>query len=140
MTGFSAWFFAGSERVWRHKNGARPVPPASTANVPPTANPAWGFHGSIARHADAGAAWPLAMSAIADATGCAPDDGRHFADDVANALLERRGLTNAIAAATRTWMDWTIGHATAREHGIPRGLPYLTGFVMLAAIEADTAS
>jgi hypothetical protein len=123
-------------------------PTTTTTSTPPTANPAWGFHGSIAHHADAGAAWPLAMAAIADATGCAPDDvrafldsrhGRHFADDVANALLERRDLADAIAAAVRTWMDWTIGHATAREYGIPRGLPYLTGFVMLAAIEADTA-
>jgi len=124
------------------------MPPASTASIPPTANPAWGFHGGIAPHADAGAAWPLAMAAIVDATGCAPDEvrafldsrhGRHFADDVANALLENRSLADAIAAATARWMGWTVGGATAREYGIPRGLPYLTGFVMNAAIEADTA-
>jgi len=124
------------------------MPPIATASIPPTANPAWGFHGAIAHHADAGAAWPLAMAAIADATGCAPDDvrafldsrhGRHFADDVANALTGRLPLADAIAAAVRTWMGWTIGHATAREHGSPRGLPYLTGFVMQAAIEVDTA-
>ena len=101
-----------------------------------------------ARRADADAAWPLAMTAIADATGGAPDEvrafldgrhGRHFAGDVANALLENRGFADAIAAAVRKWMGWTIERATAREYGIPRGLPYLTGFVMLATIEADTA-
>ena len=125
------------------------MPPASIINVPATVNPAWGFHGGIAHHADAGSAWPIAMAAIADATGCVPDDvrafldsrhGRHFADDVANALTGRLPLADAIAAALRKWMDWTIGGAIAREHGIPRGLPYLSGFVMVAAIEVDTAA
>jgi len=120
----------------------------STCQTPPSENPGWGFKGTITHQADAEAAWPLAMSAIADATGCSPDEvrafldsrhGRHFADDVANALTGGLPLADAIAAAARTWMGWTIGGATAREYGIPRGLPYLTGFVMQAAIEADTA-
>ena len=65
--------------------------------------------------------------------------GRHFADDVANALLERCPLADAVAAAVTKWMGWTIGRATSRDTGIPRGLPYLTGFVMHAEIEADAA-
>ena len=120
----------------------------STNKMPPSENQAWGFFGTIAQHADAEAAWPLAMSAVADATGCTPDEvrafldsrhGRHFADDVANALLELLPLADAVVAATRKWMGWTINQATARETGIPQGLPYLTGFVMHAAIEADAA-
>ena len=43
----------------------------------------------------------------------------------------------AIVAASPTWMDWTIDRRTARKTGIPQGLPYLTGFVMHAAIEAE---
>ncbi len=118
----------------------------STSNIPPSENQAWGFVGTIAHHADADAAWPLAMTAIADATGCTPDEvrafldsrhGRHFADDVANALFENLPLADAIATTTTKWMGWTIGHATARQTGIPLGLPYLTGFVMHAAIEAE---
>ena len=88
------------------------------------------------------------MAAVANATGFTPDEvrafldsrhGRHFADDVANGLFEHRPLTDAIAAATTKWMGWTIGRATSRETGIPQGLPYLTGYVMHAAIEADAA-
>ena len=113
----------------------------SVTKVPPTENPAWGFHGTISGHADAGAGWPLAITAIVDATGCAPDEvrafldsrhGRHFADDVANALVDDRSLVDAIAATTRKWMGWTIGRATARDTGIPQGLPHLTGYVIHA--------
>ena len=121
---------------------------AVNIEVPPSENVTWGFHGTISHHADAETAWPLAMAAIAAATGCAPDavrafldsrHGRHFADDVANALFERLPLADAIAAATRKWMAWTIGRATSRQTGIPQGLPYLAGFAMHAAIEADAA-
>ena len=120
----------------------------STGKIPPSENQTWGFHGTLAHHADSDAAWSLAMAAIADATGCALDevrafldsrDGRHFADDVANALLEHKSLADAIAAATTKWMGWTIGSAEERDYGIPQGLPHLTGFVMHAAIEVDTA-
>jgi hypothetical protein len=27
-------------------------------------------------------------------------------------------------------MGWTIGRQTSKQYGIPRGLPYLTGFVI----------
>ena len=120
----------------------------STSNIPPSENLAWGFYGALAHHADSDAAWPLAMTTIADATGCTPDEvrafldsrhGRHFADDVADALVDGHPLAAAIATATSKWMGWTITRATARETGIPQGLPYLAGFVMHAAIEADVA-
>ena len=120
----------------------------STSNTLTTGNTAWGFYGTIGYHADADTAWPLAMAAIADATGCTPDEvrdfldsryGRHFADDLANALVDRLPLADAIANATTKWMGWTIGRRTSRETGIPHGLPYLNGYVMHAAIEADIA-
>jgi hypothetical protein len=62
-----------------------------------TNNEAWGFWGTIAHHADPAQAWPIAMQAVADATGCSEAGvrdfldsrhGRHFADDVANGLFD----------------------------------------------------
>jgi hypothetical protein len=65
--------------------------------------------------------------------------GRHFADDVRNELDAGRPLAEAIDAATQRWMGWTIGRQTSKDYGIPKGLPYLTGFVVQAAIEAEAA-
>ena len=88
-------------------------------------------------HADA--AWPLAISAIAHATGTEihavrifldSRHGRHFADDVQNALYGGLPLQEAINAATQRWMGWTIGRQTSKQYGIPSGMPYLTGFVI----------
>ena len=62
--------------------------------------------------------------------------GRHFANDVANGLFAGLTLASAIDAAVAKWMVWTIGKHVEREHGIPRDLPYLTGWVMNCEIEA----
>ena len=44
-----------------------------------TQNPTWGFHGTFSHHdTDPTAAWPLAMEAIAKATGCEAKDVRTF--------------------------------------------------------------
>lgn len=112
----------------------------------PTANPDWGFFGSIRHHADPATAWTLAMPAIAAATGC-PETavrdfldsrhGRHFADGVANELHRGLELDAAITAAVERWMGWRISRQTERDTGIPRGLPYLTGFVAHFEILAD---
>ena len=116
--------------------------------IPTTTNPGWGFYGTIGHHGDPEVAWPLAMNFIADATSCTNDEvrafldsrhGRHFADDVANELTAGKIIADAIEAATARWMGWRISIRTARDTGIPRGLPYLTGFVMHAAIEAEIA-
>ena len=97
-------------------------------------------------HADPAAAWPLAMRAIGEATGC-PDfavrdfldsrHGRHFADDVSNGLFKGLALPQAIDAAVERWMNWTIDRRTSRETVIPRGLPYLVGFVTDCEIMAE---
>ena len=109
-------------------------------------NQSWGFWGSIAHRADPDRAWPLAMTVIAEATGCPETavrdfldspSGRHFADDVANGLAIDMSLEAAIRAAAKVWMCWTINRRTEREMGIPRGLPYLTGFVTHFEILAE---
>ena len=109
----------------------------TTNTIPATQNDAWGFFGTMDEHAQA--AWPIAMTAISDAT-CQPLEsvrvfldsrhGRHFADDVLNEMLRGQTIQQAINAAVTRWMGWTIGRQTSKDYGIPKGLPYLTGFVI----------
>jgi hypothetical protein len=119
----------------------------------PTENTAWGFWGTISRDddfaGDPAQAWEHVMGAIAKATTMPESavrdfldsrDGRHFADDVGNDLAKGQGIEAAIDAAVERWMGWTIGRRIERELGIPRDLPYLTGFVAHAEIEAEMAA
>lgn len=115
----------------------------------PSNNEAWGFYGAIRHHADLAEAWPIAFQAIADATGSSDvgvrdfldsRHGRHFADDVASGLFKGLSLPQAIDAAVDRWMTWTIDRRTSRETGIPRGLPYLIGFVTDCEIMAEAAA
>ena len=119
----------------------------TTTQIPATQNETWGFWGTMSEHASA--AWPLAMNAISDATGQPLESvrafldsrhGRHFADDVQNGLYEGKALADAINAATQRWMGWTIGRQTSKQYGIPRGLPYLTGFVIHCEICDEMAA
>jgi hypothetical protein len=112
-------------------------PMMTTTQIPATQNEAWGFWGTMNDQAEA--AWPIAMTAISDATYQPLDSvrafldsrhGRHFADDVLNGLHAGANLQEAIHAATQRWMGWSIGRLTSKQHGIPKGLPYLTGFVI----------
>ena len=109
----------------------------TATHIPATQNEAWGFWGSM--NDQAPAAWPIAMTAISDATYQPLESvrafldsrhGRHFAVDVLNGLHAGSDLREAIHAATHRWMSWTIGRLTSKQHGIPKGLPYLTGFVI----------
>ena len=109
----------------------------ATTQIPATQNDTWGFYGTMNEQAEA--AWPLAMTAISDATGQPLESvrafldsrhGRHFADDVQNGLYAGATLADAIEQATQRWMGWTIGRSTCKQYGIPKGLPYLTGFVI----------
>ena len=118
-----------------------------TANIPATRNEGWGLYGTMNEHAEA--AWPLAMTAVASATGESLDTvrvfldsrfGRHYADSVLDAFDDSRSLPDAIDAATRKWMAWTIDRHTSRNYGIPRGLPYLTGFVIHCGIFDEMAA
>ena len=107
------------------------------AKIPTTQNDSWGLFGTLGEYAEA--AWPIAMTAISDATYQPLESvrtfldsrhGRHFADDVLNELHAGANLKDAIHAATQRWMGWTIGRQTSKQYGIPKGLPYLTGFVI----------
>ena len=131
------------------------VRPSDSARTPRHALRALGLWcallpGAMAQDAcSAAAAWPLAMSAISDATGQPLESvrifldsrhGRHFADDVQNGLFEGKSLQDAINAATARWMGWTIGRQTSKDYGIPRGMPYLTGFVIHCEITDEMAA
>ncbi len=117
----------------------------TTTQIPATQNESWGFYGTMNEHAEA--AWPLAMTAISDATYQPLDSvrtfldsrhGRHFADDVQNSLYAGATLADAIEQATARWMGWTIGRSTSKQYGIPKGLPYLTGFVIHCEIVEES--
>jgi hypothetical protein len=137
----SAWLGAEIEREWRHHCKETPM-----NKTLPSQNEAWGFYGTIRHHADPAEAWPIAMDAIAKATCCSQSGvrdfldsrhGRHFADDVASGLFKGVALQQAINAAVDRWMTWTINRRTSRQTGIPRGLPYLVGFVTDCEIMAE---
>lgn len=113
--------------------------------TPTTQNEAWGFWGTMGGHACV--AWSIAMTQIADVTGESLESvrafldskqGRHFADAVQDGLASHLTMEAAVAQAIAKWMDWKIGRITSRETGIPRGLPYLTGFVIQAQIIEDS--
>ena len=113
----------------------------TTNQIPATQNEEWGFWGTMNEHA--AAAWPIALQAIFETTGTSQDavrafldsrHGRHFADDVLNQIHTGHALADAIRAATAQWMTWKINRHTAKDYGIPRGLPYLTGFVIYCEI------
>jgi hypothetical protein len=87
-------------------------------NTPQTANPDWGFFGTIRHHAELADAWYQALSAIAAATGCPAAavrafldsrHRRHFADDVANSLIAGVTIGAAITAAIIRWIDSRSG-------------------------------
>ena len=94
--------------------------------------------------------WTLASRMIAEAIGADSEDemigirdfldsrmGRHFADDVVGNMTGCKiELEPAIASAIRRWQGWRIDRKTEREHGIPAGLSYLTGWVQHFAIAA----
>ena len=109
----------------------------TTTHIPASQYESWGFWGTMNEHAEA--AWPIAMTAISDATNQPLESvrsfldsrhGRHFADDVHNGLHAGANLKDAIDQATQRWMGWTIGRQTSKDYGIPRGMPYLVGFVI----------
>jgi hypothetical protein len=121
-----------------------PTTTRQTTEIPASRNESWGFWGTMGQHASD--AWPLAMTRIAEATGADLEavrafldsrHGRHFADAVQDRLYARKDLDAALDAAIDQWMGWTIGRHISRETGIPRGLPYLTGFVINEGLMAE---
>ena len=118
----------------------------TSTTIPATQNESYGFWHTMKEEAPA--AWAIALPAIAMVTGTELDaarafldsrHGRHFADEVRNHLLKGKALADAINAAITEWMGWTIGRQTSKQYGIPRGLPYLTGFVVHCGILEEAA-
>ena len=112
-----------------------------TTTILPTRNEAYGFYGTMQLGgADPMQSWNAASAMIAAETDASAEGvrdfldsrhGRHFADDVRSALadLGAHRLEAAIEATVARWQGWRIGRQTSRDEGIPRGLPYLTGWV-----------
>ncbi|QQS15114.1 MAG: hypothetical protein IPK81_14005 [Rhodospirillales bacterium] len=110
-----------------------------------TRNEIQGFHGAI-DPAFRSRTWDAAIAAVSAATGFDADaardfldsrHGRHFAKDVVSGQARGLETSAAVDAAVTRWMGWRIGRRSAREHGIPEELPYLTGFIGSASIDAD---
>jgi hypothetical protein len=119
----------------------------TTTCMPASQNESWGFTGTMNEHVSA--AWPIAMTAISDATNQPLESvrafldsrhGRHFADDVLNELHAGTNLKDAIHASTKRWMGWAIRRQISKQYGIPKGLPYLTGFVIHCEITQESLS
>jgi hypothetical protein len=138
---------ANSAFMSAHTPHDRHLTMSTTTNtaIPATKNESWGFWGTMRGHASV--AWPLAMTAIAEATGESLEDvrafldskaGRHFADEVCGHQCHGQALPDAIANTVAAWMRMTIKRRTAIDYGIPHGSPYLTGFVIHAAIHDET--
>lgn len=108
-------------------------------------NSGYGFYNEMDQADCADAAWGASMTAIAEETGAEPDYvrafldsvwGRHFADTVRD-FLGQYDLTQAVAAAITHWNSWKLSVRTRRELDIPMTMPYLSGMVYAAAINAD---
>ncbi len=106
----------------------------------PKANGSHGFCGTIRQHAEPHHAWMLAIHAVAAATSASEEavraflasrSGRHFAEEVAKAIGSGRDLDAAIDGVVERWMELRITPLIETEIGIPQGLPYLTGFVLM---------
>lgn len=119
-----------------------------TNSTLPTANEAWGFYGTSGAFADADAAWAITSRSVLAATEGTPEGvrdfldsrhGRHLADDVHNGIHAGLDLTVAIEAAISRWMGWTINRETACEIGMPKGLPYLKGFVLYFSLKVQAS-
>ena len=126
----------------------------TTHAILPSRNEDYGFFRTLTvcpdRDRRSAEVWTLASRLIAEATHADSEDemigirdfldsnmGRHFADDVVGNMIGCNiGLEAAVNSAIRRWQDWRIDRKTEREHGIPAGLPYLTGWVQHFAVTA----
>ena len=111
-----------------------------SSTILPSVNASHGFCGTIRHHAEPHHAWTLAIDSVARATSASEEavraflasrSGRHFADEVAKAIGNGSDLSAAIDGVVERWMELRITSLIEAEIGIPQGLPYLTGFVMM---------
>lgn len=114
-------------------------------SIPATQNTLWGFWGTLSERVDPTPLWPIAMTAIAEATGEPLERvrifldhrwGRHFADTVVNVQRDNVSWAEAVQIATDDWMSRMTRKACVKHYGVPKGLPQLTAHVIQAAIDA----
>ena len=123
-----------------------------TTTILPTRNAAWGFWGTISRiendpAADPAKAWEIASRRDRRGDHRLARGGARLPRQPPRPPLRRRRRERALRRARRSkeaidaaiarWMGWRIDRKTSRETGIPRGLPYLTGFANHFAIMAE---
>ena len=129
----------------------------TTHPILPSRNEDYGFFRALTvcpqRDRRSSEVWALASRLVAEAMHADSEDemigirdfldsrmGRHFADDVVGNMTGCAiGLEAAIGSAIRRWQGWRIDRKTEREHGIPSGLPYLTGWAQHFAVTAAMA-
>lgn len=111
-------------------------------------NARYGFWGTIALQvgpAFVDTAWTEATVQVTQATGCETWEvrafldsryGRHFADDVSNVFARAGSAQRAIAEVVARWMQMRVDERSRARFGIPRGVPYLTAFVVTEAMAA----
>jgi hypothetical protein len=145
---FARFFVDCRANLRDERSSKRSTPMTSTTQILPTQNEAWGFFGTMSTVGENPAeAWNEAFRQITQATGNSPEgirdfldsrDGRHFADTVTGGSF-KGSLEARIASAVQDWQRLKITSKMEREHGIPAGLPYLTGWCGYYQIEADQA-
>ena len=115
-------------------------------SIPATQNLSWGFWGTLSERVDPEPLWPLAMTAIAEATGEPLERvrifldhrwGRHFADTVIDVQRDKVSWPEAVQIATDHWMSRTTRRSCMKAFGVSKGLPQLTAHVIQAAIDAE---
>ena len=129
----------------------------TTHAILPSRNEDYGFFRTLTvcpeRDRRSAEVWTLASRMMAEAIHAGSEDemigirdfldsnmGRHFADDVVGNMTGCNiGLEAAVNSAIRHWQDWRIDRKPEREHGIPAGLTYLTGWVQHFAVTAAMA-
>ena len=128
----------------------------TTPAILPSRNENYGFFGTMTRcptrDRRSAEVWTRASRLIAEAIRADSEDemigirdfldsrcGRHFADDVIDALRTAQTDTKAALEATiDKWQRRGISAQTEASHGIPEGLPHLDGWVTHYAILAET--
>lgn len=114
-------------------------------------NEAWGFFGTMGHVAglDQAAAFAAAVELIVEASSLDANEarafldsrmGRHFADEVLNAMgPDYTNLRAAIAATVNTWMNRTV-RRIKNHPGLDRaalGLPHLVAYAIAAEIAEE---
>jgi hypothetical protein len=122
-----------------------------TITIGPSTEPAFRF----VMEGDGEEAWPIALRAIADATGASIDAAEVFLDSplaplfgnevMKNVYLDHysgktKDLEQCIARAVACWMEERIDRPTSERYALTEGIPFLTAWVGYYAAQAQAAA